>query len=264
MRSAAPHPAKVASPLLTHDLVRYEGSLHQVVTTPVLKDYLRDNPRRCEDVHRLVPESVNGIHAELRLEEGLLRVERVRLDGNDDPLTDLLLWHALFPGLRAPVVAWWFTGLLMTKPLNYRIPELPDAEPELWIGLYSLQRWTERGRVGPAINLYEERDEQEDSLLNWPIPLRALLLPLVLVAAPIAAVKVYRENRDSSEPLHWFGVLIPAGVVILCIMLFAPRAFHDRLVGLYDRIGRGYRQRMQVKDLLNEAFRNEVRRPLRR
>jgi hypothetical protein len=254
-------------PRAVRDVMVHDGLRYVQQGPPLLLGYLALHPQRVRDVMRLVPEAVNGMHAVARIEDGRLLVTGVQVEGAEDPLRDMVLWHALFPGLRAPLVAWWFTEWLHPGPKRLVIggfvvepAEMPPPDPQLrW--------WIERGHVrshpDAELDLPYQLTQPPYSL---PLVVRVLLVPLFLLVMPFAIVALYLEGRKrpQDEVPWWSALLMPIFAVGIVLKLLMPLTFMRHLEPWFNRLDEGHRQRMQVKDLLNEAFRNELRRPLRR
>ncbi len=259
-----PEPRKAHLPKLVPDVVVHNGVALRS-RRPILLHYLRDHPARCEDVMRLVPEAVHGIHVRARVHHGALLIEGVQVAGLDDPLADMVLWHALFPGLRAPLIAWWCNGLLLLdgiRPDDGSILDGRSEEQRTWAGMDHGRLFLERGRIMvPAPSARPRTDDP----FTWPLWQRLLLSPLLVLFVPAAVVMVYREGmrqRRLAVP-WWFGLLLPMLFLAVSIKWLAPGTFDRHLEHIFLRMGAEVDRRQAVNELLDDALHRDVDRSLR-
>lgn len=270
-----------ADPLLQHAMkrrielypeeVRWDGVVRHTGWVRMLGGFLRDNPNRKADLLHAMPAGAEGVVAHGAMRDGRLWIERVSVPGAEDVLLDMVLWHALFPGLKAPQVVFWMSGdhVLTTDPPyayvshNYDVvDQLPETQlPNRFI---RLDRGVVTNKPEP-IRAKESTSSLPDDLFQWPLWLRVLLLPVIVLFVPPAMVVFALGGRWHKLPAPWWMLLLlPVFVVAFLFKWCAPITFEryiaQRVHGLMD----GSRRRKAVKDLLQDSLRRGSLYPLRK
>lgn len=201
--------------------------MEDVVLTPtsrLLLPYLQAHPQRLEDLRRLLPNALNGIEAHWALHDDRLILERLQLPGSADPLEEMLLWRALFPGLAQPLHAWWVNG-------GWRF-RIWDAETGAQYDQREVIFFT-RGRLRTT----DTTEADANDLLNYPFLLRLALAPVALVALPFVLVSELRGNWRSASPHERRHMLLGGALVWvgMPLALLYPRLLETRLAARLQR-----------------------------
>jgi hypothetical protein len=253
---------------IVHDLLHQQGRVRPFFgRSAFLGSYLVTHPARLKDLWRLVPESSAGIDATWSLSHGRLVLTRLAVRGFEDPLLELVLWHALFPGLRPGFTCWWASGRFRVIDAN-RVPTLrkgpaghSDAFPQN--GLLEL----DHGRLLPPGTWKEEAPRWQDrDLLEWPWLIRLLLLPVVVALYIPGVVNcLVQERRRMHLPmLSWWRV-VPM-VLLMPVFAFVwilPTTLGLRLTDWFQLRFEVFHRGTAVKELVQEAFASGTRRTVR-
>jgi hypothetical protein len=230
----------------------------------LLQPYLAQHPGRVADLWRYVPEVRDGLHALWTVRDGHVVLERMEVKGQDDPIVEMALWHALFPGLRRPVVAWWLSGAYEVKD-HVDLPLSATMVRPLVRGKATLTLQMDHGRVlsaDPAGRTVAHSASGDP--FTWPLPLRLLLTPFIVLVAPVGVVMVIIEGRRKKDPVPlWFPLLLPLLTPMILLKWIAPGPFDRYLEPYMHRVGRRFQQRRAVEELVNEALRRKVPDPVR-
>jgi hypothetical protein len=232
-----------------------------------LETYLVTHPARLKDLWRMVPESSEGIEAYWSLRHGRLVLSRLAVRGCDDPLIELVLWHALFPGLRPAFTCWWASGRFRVIDANANTTLLPgpsghsDAFPV--DGVLEL----ERGHMLPLGTWKAEPEPwQHRDLFEWPVPIRMLLLPLVVILYIPAVVNGLRQERRRQDaiPLSWWR-LVPMvlAMPVFCLVFILPNERSKRLTEWFQVRFEVLQRGTAVKELVKEALARDTPRTVR-
>jgi hypothetical protein len=248
---------------LLPEAIAWDGVVRNSGRQRLLFGFLRAHPQRLADVRRLVPEAVRGLRAHGSVRGGRLLVERLSVEGHDDLLLEMVLWHAVFPGLQAPLVAWWVDGpyCLSTAPPDLFVT-LDDGMEERLPEKDRMDRYVQfhRGHIvsAPALG------EGIGAPFEWPLPARLVIAPLVLLLTPIAIAAVYRDafrGKDTAVP-WWTFLLTPLFMVVVLMRLIVPGPFIRHIEPVLERIGERARWREAVNGLVSEALRQDLPRSL--
>jgi len=224
----------------------------------LLEPYLAQHPVRLAALWRAVPEVQAGLRGHWRLRQGKLELVRLSVEGVQDPLVGLVAWHALFPGLRGPLVPWWLHGRWLLTDME----KMPDNPP----GVFVTYIWEDleldlkggmvayRGPVRPVPPKWSEADP-----FDWALWRRLLLLPLMLAALLASLVwlpwRGYREGR----PFPWtFAMEGPVFALLFLLAWMSPVRLQRRILRKVVRIGERYRVHWSVRGLVKEAFAGRV------
>ncbi len=263
--------SEAAHVLLLPDAVKWDGVERHVPMRRILAPYLRAHPRRVADIRRLVPQAADGIRLHATIRDGHLWMEHLSIHGVNDPLEEMVLWHATFPGLRPPMVAWWMTGLLQLSRGTPDAYVTEDEEAERTMpGTHHVRRFVElqRGRVvhGSATNRSARRVRRRlpEDPVRWPLALRLLMLPLAMAVPPFVLVHTWVEvlrGRMKARP----GALLASPLIPVLFVLYwcGTRAFQERIERLIVQMNEGAAQRRAVQQLLHDSLRGTVRSRLR-
>jgi hypothetical protein len=233
-----------------HVILRH-GERHSCVQD-LLGPYLRQHPARKAELLRLLPEAVHGVCGCWRLKNGSLFLDELYLMHDAEPFTDMVLWQALFPGLRAPLRAWWCSGSLIIGTGTH--PGAPIAPGNTV--------YLERGHgTTAASSRWWHRDFHQ-----WPLFWRILLLPVSMVLAPVAWLMALWELRRSLPlpVLFVLGLFAPVAVMFVPFVVMGPRRYVDPFMAFVQRwtvpFFEGAEQEQAVSDLLSDALGREPRR----
>jgi hypothetical protein len=246
------------------DAVTWDGVVRHFGGARILAGYLRDDPRREQALLDVLPPEASGIVAHGAILDGCLWLDRVSVPGPDDVLLDMVLWHALFPGLKAPQVVFWMSGdrLLTTDPPGSRVyydrdraaqleeADMPFRTLQLSRGVVTQCPAQMTGDTGKSVF--------DGDMLEWPLWLRLLLLPLVLLFVPFAMLLLCLHPRQQELYLPWWmAFLMPVLLVALVVNWCAPVTFDRYLEHHVQRFMDGTRDRKAVRDLLKESLNND-------
>lgn len=248
---------------LLPEAIAWDGVVRNTGDQRLLLGYVRAHPRRFDELKRLVPEAARGLRVHGSVRDGRLLVERLSLKGDDDPLLEMVLWHTLFPGLRAPLVAWWMNGpfCLSTAPPDMYVTV--DEERE---GSLPEREHTERHvhfRCGYIVAAPALSDGIGAPFL-WPLPARLLVAPLVVLHLPFAMIGLYLEalrGRDAFVP-WWFFLCTPLFMVAVLLHLVVPGLFNRYMAPLVHRITEHALQLEAVSGLVKDALHQDLPRSL--
>lgn len=253
---------------IVHDLLHLQGRVRTFFgRSAFLERYLVNHPARVMDLWRLVPESSNGIDAYWSLRHGRLVLTRLCVHGHDDPLLELVLWHALFPGLRPAFTCWWASGrfrVIDRQQIPTRLPgPSGHSDPFPADGVLEL----DRGHQLPPGTWKDEPASWKDrDLLEWPMLIRLILLPVV-VAMYIPAVVhclIQERRREDAIPLSWWR-LVPMVLVmpVFALIWILPGTLGHRLTEWFQLRFEVFQRGTAVKELLKDALAREVPRTVR-
>jgi hypothetical protein len=244
--------------ILYPDSVSWRGVERHFGPVRILERYLRCNPARKDDLLRALPKDAIGIMAYAVVRDGRLWLERVSVPGRGDVLLDMVLWHALFPGLKAPQVVYWMSGdhLLSTDPPDvitdrfWNGPERPEVErPDRPIRLVRGVLCTEKTGASKGEDLLDV------DILRWPLVLRLLMVPLIIVLVPLAALWSGLKGRDKHAPSAWWIVLMtPVAIAAFTFRWIAPVTYERHFAARVDELGVGARRRRSVRELVDDAL----------
>ncbi len=225
----------------------------------LLGPFLAQHPARVEDLWRFVPEVKGGLCMHWTVTNDHLVLERLEVTGLEDPLVEMALWHALFPGLKRPLKAWWSNGSQEVKDRE-DLPLPHTVIRPLVRGRATYTLVMDRGRVvAQGSDITTPVTWRRQDPFEWPLVPRLLLAPLVLILGPVSVIGVMIKGQRAKDPLPlWVVLLIPFFTVTLLLKLLFPKAFEAYLEPYMDRIGNSFQRRRAVEDLVKEALQREV------
>lgn len=244
---------------LLPDLIDLAGVKHDLGWEPVLQRYLHQHPGRIEGLLRLVPEAAAGIRAHCAVRDRVLWVERLVVPGLEDPLVDMLLWHAVFPGLRAPLIPWWYSGDLQWYGLlpDEQVPEDDLFDPDSTVAAPAAGPWrTDRGRLVCASDDQEGRGVFDRDPYEWPLWTRLAFVPLAMVMVPAAGV--WMSLGPDRRNMPWWTIPAIPVVLVLFIVKFCAPAAYDRHLEPHVQVFTERRmQRHAVRELIDSALQRD-------
>lgn len=221
----------------------------------LLQPYLAQHPERVADLWRYVPEVKDGLQVAWTERAGRIVLERMTVKGHDDPTLEMALWHALFPGLRRPLVAWWLNDVMERGEDRPSDPGRRSTDPAAFEEETLLRQGTLLSRVNGnrAHTRWHDRDLQD-----WPFGIRLLLFPLVVVLFPVAVVSIVLQARRA-------GNLIPLWAIVPFLLVMpiflgiwlGPSSLYLRIGALIQGWVAPIHHHAAVKNLLAEALDRE-------
>jgi hypothetical protein len=189
-----------------------DGTRCEPAPDHLLGVYLAQHPLRVREMLRLVPEAAGGIHAHWNLVGERLSLDRVEVKEAADPFISMVLWHALFPGLRTPLVPWWASGIFRSGTAGNNDEEF-NSELELEQG-----KVVYFGKQRPATVHWSNADPH-----LWPLWVRLAGLPVLFLATPALIICVLMQRpRFSSKAIRLIIIRLPLLLVLFPLHALFP------------------------------------------
>ena len=237
MMVSMPTPKPPPSILPLEERVRVNGGIWIVADQYLMHRYLVQHPRRVQELLRVLPEAGSGLHAFWSITAHGCSLDRLSLLHGNDELTELLIWGALFPGLRRPLKAWWASG---------RVTPFLDLQ-----GYSDDTLHLDHGSV-KYIGPWRPRSVHWSSkgFELWPFWARLAVLPVLILLFPVAYfIVLFRELRKVSNFRPFYILFMPVAMVLFGISYLFPRT-HSFALRLLRPINEG----LSVRRLLDDAF----------